>query len=83
MTTRQQRPAMPAGLRYVIAGSAWEAPVRAFESHLASARQLAPLTVRNYLNDLVPYFEFLDKRDIESLDRAERHLLRGYLAWLL
>jgi integrase/recombinase XerC len=57
--------------------------VREFEQHLRSARQLAPLSVRNYLNDLTPFFEYLDMKRVTDLARADRLFLRGYLAWLL
>lgn len=57
--------------------------MREFEGHLRGGRQLAPLTVRNYLNDLVPYGEYLRKRNADSFDLADRWFLRGYLAWLL
>jgi integrase/recombinase XerC len=57
--------------------------VRDFEQRLRSARQLAPLSVRNYLNDLTPFFEYLDMKGVSDLERADRLFLRGYLAWLL
>lgn len=79
MTTRMHLP----GLEHATRGKPWAKHVRDFEQHLTSARQLAPLTVRNYLNDLVPYFEYLDMKEAPDLDRADRLFLRGYLAWLL
>ncbi|MEX0761938.1 MAG: tyrosine recombinase XerC [Dehalococcoidia bacterium] len=71
------------GLEYALHGTPWIQTVRDFEVHLRANRQLAPLTVRNYLNDLVPFFEFLDMRKVDTLDRTDRHFLRAYLAWLL
>ena len=71
------------GLDYSIHGKPWEPHVREFERHLRSARQLSPLTVRNYLNDLTPFFEYLDMKGVSALDNADRLFLRGYLAWLL
>lgn len=79
MSTRTRLP----GLSYVTVGKPWESQVRDFEQHLGSARQLAPLSVRNYLNDLTPFFEYLDMKGVTDLDRADRLFLRGYLAWLL
>lgn len=79
MSTRTRLP----GLAHATAGKPWAAQVRDFEQHLRAARQLAPLTVRNYLNDLTPFFEYLDMKGTLDLDRADRLFLRGYLAWLL
>lgn len=79
MTTRTRLP----GLNYATRGKPWEKQVRNFEQHLRTARQLAPLTVRNYLNDLTPFFEYMDMKDTLDLERADRLFLRGYLAWLL
>lgn len=79
MTTRTRLP----GLNYAIKGRPWASHVRDFEQHLRTARQLAPLTVRNYLNDLTPFFEYLDMKGTLDLERADRLFLRGYLAWLL
>lgn len=61
----------------------WDRWLREFESYLRGGRQLAPLTVRNYINDLVPYGEFLRLKSADSFDRADRWFLRGYLAWLI
>ena len=71
------------GLEDSLRGTPWGQTVREFESDLRAARQLAPLTVRNYLNDLMPFFEFLKKRGATDLGRADRLFLRAYLAWLL
>ena len=71
------------GLHAALSGTQWTPTVHEFESHLRASRQLAPLTVRNYLNDLVPFFEFLKKRGATDLGRADRLFLRAYLAWLL
>ena len=64
-------------------GSRFNAIVEGFASNLRTSRQLAPLTVRNYLNDLVPFFEYLDMRGAQNLEAADRVFLRGYLAWLI
>lgn len=57
--------------------------VRDFADHIATTRQLADHTVRNYVNDLVPFIEYLGERDIWNLARVDRLFLRGYLAWLM
>ncbi len=71
------------GLTAALRNTPWEALVSDYEVHLRTSRQLAPLTVRNYLNDLVPFFEYLKMRDVSDFARLDRFLLRGYLAWLL
>jgi len=87
MTSRLQPPETAGiripGLEMALRGTPWQALVLDYEVHLRTSRQLAPLTVRNYLNDLVPFFEYLDKRDVADLGKLDRFLLRGYLAWLI
>jgi integrase/recombinase XerC len=70
-------------LQASMAGTAWGPLVTRFETYLRTARHLAPLTVRNYLTDLAPYFEFLRKRGVEDPASVDKALLRGYLAWLM
>ncbi|MCH8116340.1 MAG: tyrosine recombinase [Chloroflexi bacterium] len=57
--------------------------VREYADHIATTRQLADHTVRNYVNDLVPLIEYLGEQDISDLARVDRLFLRGYLAWLM
>jgi integrase/recombinase XerC len=57
--------------------------VRDFTEHISTTRQLADHTVRNYVNDLVPLVEYLDKHGISNLEKVDRLFLRGYLAWLM
>ncbi len=71
------------GLRAATRGTPWSGTVHDFETHLRAARQLAPLTVRNYLNDLVPFFVFTTKSGKDDLARADRLFLRAYLGWLM
>ncbi|MSQ08959.1 MAG: tyrosine recombinase [Dehalococcoidia bacterium] len=71
------------GLADSLRGTPWAQIVRDFEADLRATRHLAPLTVRNYLNDLMPFFEFLKKRDATDLGKADRLFFRAYLAWLL
>ena len=63
--------------------SRFSAQVRIFAEHIATARQLADHTVRNYINDLVPLIQYLSKKNIEDLNGVDRLFLRGYLAWLI
>ena len=57
--------------------------IHGFIDHIATTRQLATHTVRNYVNDLVPLIEYLDERDVVDLEKVDRLFLRGYLAWLM
>ncbi len=75
-------PSIP-GLAYALEGTQWRPTLRAYSSHLEAERQLAPLTVRNYLNDLVPFLEFLKMKGASGFARADRLFLRSYLAWLI
>ena len=54
----------------------------AFSDHLVVERNLAPLTVRNYLADLEPLRDFMENREIASFADLDRLKARGYLAWL-
>ena len=60
----------------------WDDLVDEFEKHLRAERGLAELTVRNYLTDLRPLYDYMTLRDISGLDRIDRASVRGYLAWL-
>ncbi len=57
--------------------------VRDFTEHISTTRQLAVHTVRNYVNDLVPLVDYLDKQKVSDLEKVDRLFLRGYLAWLM
>ena len=57
--------------------------VRDFAEHLSTTRQLTEHTVRNYINDLVPFVEYLYAQSVESIDQTNRLFLRGYLASLV
>lgn len=60
----------------------WDDLVDEFEEHLRAERGLAELTVRNYLTDLRPLYDYMTLRDLSGLDRIDRTSVRGYLAWL-
>ena len=53
-----------------------------FRDHLIAERNLAPLTVRNYLADLEPLRDYMEKREIAAFSDLDRLKVRGYLAWL-
>jgi integrase/recombinase XerC len=84
MTTakRLPSPAMEDALRVTRVPNI-SAQVREFAEHIATTRQLAVHTVRNYVNDLVPLVEYLGEKNVSSLDKVDRLFLRGYLAWLM
>ncbi|MDG0867143.1 site-specific tyrosine recombinase/integron integrase [Candidatus Lucifugimonas marina] len=54
-----------------------------YADHSASTRQLSEHTVRNYINDLVPFVEYLDEQQTTNLNNVDRLFLRGYLASLI
>ena len=62
--------------------TAWKDTMTAFRDHLVVERNLAPLTVRNYLADLEPLRDFMENREIASFSDLDRLKARGYLAWL-
>ena len=67
----------------VVSGTPWHRLVSEYSRFLATTRQLAPPTVRNYLNDLASFMEFQSERDsLGHLASPDRFVLRHYLAWL-
>ena len=61
-------------------------------NYLEAERGVSPYTVRNYTNDLVGnrkrgaekgFFQFLRLKKIGSLEEADKHVLRGYISWLM
>jgi len=57
-------------------------------NYLEAERNVSPYTVRNYTTDLLGsknikgFLTFLNEKGIKSLDKADRYLLRDYLAYL-
>ncbi|MDD4873704.1 MAG: tyrosine recombinase XerC [Dehalococcoidales bacterium] len=60
-------------------------------NYLVAERNVSPYTLRNYTNDLVGnftrgsgkgFFQFLKLRNIDSLDKIDKWVLRDYLAYL-
>ena len=60
----------------------WQDLTSRFRDHLVAERGLAPLTVRNYLSDIAPLYEFMSQREIDSFADLDRRGVRAYLAWL-
>lgn len=60
-----------------------------YVNYLEAERNASPYTVRNYTTDLLGsqnikgFFAFLSERGVKSLDKADRHLLRDYMAYLV
>lgn len=53
-----------------------------FKNHLATEKGLAALTVRNYLTDITPLFEYMQIQKISDLKSLDKYQLRAYLTWL-
>ena len=71
------------GLSDIVQGTKWVVPLDEYERYLTAIRQLAPPTVRNYMNDLATFMKFLSETGrITHLSSPDRHELRSYLAWL-
>jgi integrase/recombinase XerC len=60
-------------------------------NYLKVERNVSPYTVRNYRSDLVGnykrgagkgFFQFLKLRNVDSLDKVDKTVMRGYLAYL-
>ena len=52
-------------------------------AYLQAERNVSPYTVRNYTNDLLEFFGFLQAKGVDSLNKVDRHTLRGYLSYLM
>jgi integrase/recombinase XerC len=62
-----------------------------YVDYLVAERNVSPYTVRNYTGDLVGntkhgsakgFFQFLRMKDIKTLDKADKWVLREYMAYL-
>ena len=60
----------------------WDSLVDEYEEHLRAERGLADLTIRNYVTDLRPLYDYMTLRGLSGLERIDRTSVRGYLAWL-
>lgn len=67
----------------VVSDTPWTGLLADYARFLATTRQLAKPTVRNYLNDLTSFMEFQSEcGTINQLQSPNRFVLRQYLAWL-
>ena len=57
--------------------------LREYRDHLRGERSLSEYTVRNYINDLAPFFQFMEEQGVESPAQVDRGFLRRYVAWLM
>ena len=60
-----------------------QANLQEYRDHLRGERSLSEYTVRNYLNDLDPFFQFMEEQGVESPTEVDRGFLRRYVAWLM
>ena len=61
----------------------WTDLQQGFEIHLSMEKSLASLTIRNYLTDVRPLFDYIQSKELTGLKDLDRITLRGYLAWLV
>ncbi|PPD59034.1 tyrosine recombinase XerC [Dehalogenimonas etheniformans] len=63
-----------------------------FMNYLQAEQNLSPRTVRNYVADLKGnlvegepkgFFQYLDMRKLTFPDNVDKHVVRGYMAWVL
>ncbi|MFC1900734.1 tyrosine recombinase XerC [Chloroflexota bacterium] len=60
-----------------------------YVDYLRAEKNASPYTIRNYTTDLIGssrikgFFGFLSEKGIKTLDKADRHLLRDYLSYLV
>lgn len=52
-------------------------------SFLQAEKNASKYTVRNYTNDLLEFFDYVREKGIGSLNKIDRHTLRGYLSHLM
>ena len=52
-------------------------------NYLQVERNASPYTVRNYTTDLLDFFQFLRTKEIDSLEKVDKHVLRDYLSHLM
>ncbi len=65
------------------AAAPFQARLQAYKRHLNAERSLSQYTVRNYVDDLAPLFQFMELEGYDSLAAVDRAFLRRYVAWLM
>ena len=51
--------------------------------YLRGERNLSGYTVRNYVDDLKPFSEFLSSKNVEYINDINRSVIREYIAWMM
>ena len=51
--------------------------------YLRGERNLSDYTVRNYVDDLKPFSEFLSSKCVEHINDINRSIIREYIAWMM
>jgi integrase/recombinase XerC len=51
--------------------------------YLRGERNLSDYTVRNYVDDLKPFSEFLSSKNVEHIKDIDRSVIREYIAWMM
>ena len=51
--------------------------------YLRGERNLSDYTVRNYVDDLKPFSEFLSSNDVKHINDINRSVIREYIAWMM
>ncbi len=54
-----------------------------YRAYLEAERNVSVYTVRNYTNDLMEFFNFVNEKGIETLKDVNKQTLRSYLAYLM
>ena len=72
---------LPLCLINAVRSSQWEESASSYAEFL-KGMQLAGPTIRNYLTDIAPFFEYLNLAEIVAYEQVGRRELRGYIAWL-
>lgn len=60
-----------------------ETALQRYQAHLTATGRLSPLTVRNYVNDISHFLQFLRQEGVTELSKVNRLGIRSYLAALM
>ena len=59
-----------------------EEQLQRYVTHLTVEKDASPYTVRNYLQEITQFLDFLKDEGVDSWDGVDRQMLRRYLLWL-